>query len=109
MKGDHLGEFEELVLLTIAVLFDDAYGIAIQHELKERCGRSVTISTVHAALYRLKKKGFVDSRYGDVTPERGGKRKLLFKVTQAGEGVLARSKEMRNNLWNAIPNPAFGQ
>ena len=109
MKGDHLGEFEELVLLTIAMLYDDAYGIGIQKELKEKCGRSVTISTVHAALYRLKKKGFIASRYGEVTPERGGKRKMLFKVTQEGEGVLTRSREMREKLWKAIPKLAFGQ
>ncbi len=102
-----MGEFEELVLLTIAVLFDDSYGIGIQHELKERCGRGVTISTVHAALYRLKKKGFVDSRYGEVTPERGGKRKLLFRVTKSGEAALKKSKEMRNGLWQAIPKLAF--
>ena len=108
MKGDHLGEFEELVLLTIAVLFDDAYGIAIQRELKDRCDRKVTISTVHAALYRLKKKGYAESRYGEVTPERGGKRKLLFRVTRAGEYALKRSKQMRNGLWQEIPNPAFG-
>ncbi len=109
MKGDHLGEFEELTLLTIAVLFDDAYGVAIQKELKERCNRAVTISTVHAVMYRLKNKGYVDSRYGDITPERGGRRKLLFRVTKEGERALARSKEMRNSLWNAIPKPAFGQ
>lgn len=108
MRGDHLGEFEELILLTIAVLYDDAYGVAIQAELKSRCNRSVTISTVHAALYRLKRKGYVDSRYGDVTPERGGKRKLLFRVTPAGEKALTLSKEMRNGLWQAIPKPAFG-
>lgn len=108
MKGEHLGEFEELVLLTVAVLYDDAYGVAIQRDLKTRCDRFVTISTVHAALYRLKKKGFVDSRYGEVTPERGGKRKLLFRVTRAGEKVLVKSKEMRNGLWRAIPKPAFG-
>lgn len=109
MRGEHLGEFEELVLLTIAVLFDDAYGVGIQHELKVRCRRKVTISTVHAALYRLKKKGFVDSRYGDVTPERGGKRKLLFRVTRSGEAALKKSMEMRNDLWRAIPKLAFGQ
>lgn len=109
MKGDHLGEFEELTLLTIAVLFDDAYGVAIQKELKTRCNRVVTISTVHAVMYRLKKKGFVESRYGEVTPERGGRRKLLFKVTKEGERALARSKDMRNGLWKAIPKPAFGQ
>ncbi|MCE7993666.1 MAG: PadR family transcriptional regulator, partial [Roseivirga sp.] len=79
MKGDHLGEFEELTLLTIAVLFDDAYGVAIQKELKSRCNRVVTISTVHAVMYRLKKKGFVDSRYGDITPERGGEGTVIFQ------------------------------
>ena len=107
MKGTHLGEFEELVLLTVAVLYDNAYGVAVQKEIKDRSGRSVTISTVHAALKRLGQKGFVQSKYGGASPQRGGRRKLLFQVTLAGKKALKTSKELRNNLWKDIPELAF--
>ncbi len=109
MKGTNLGEFEELVLLTIAVLYDAAYGVAIQKELQARCNRSSTISTIHSTLQRLEKKGFVVSRYDGATPTRGGRRKHLFKVTTAGEKALTEAKEMRNQLWNAISPIAFNQ
>lgn len=107
MKGTHLGEFEELVLLIVAVLFDNAYGIAVQEEIAKRSGRKVTISTVHSALHRLDKKGYVTSRYGEATATRGGRRKLLFTVTPAGEGVLSHSRKLRNDLWESIPEIAF--
>ena len=107
MKGTHLGEFEELVLLTVAVLYDNAYGVAVQQEIKERSGRSVTISTVHAALKRLEQKGYARSEYGKATPQRGGRRKLLFQVTIAGKSALENSKTLRNNLWNDISARAF--
>lgn len=107
MKGTHLGEFEELVLLIVAVLYDNAYGIAVQEEIAKRSGRKVTISTVHSALHRLDKKGYVTSRYGEATATRGGRRKLLFTVTPAGEGVLNQSRKLRNDLWESIPEIAF--
>ena len=107
MKGTQLGEFEELVLLTVAVLFDNAYGVAVQKEIKERTGRKVTISTVHVALKRLEKKGFAQSRYSDATPQRGGRKKLLFHVTMAGKNALEINRELRNNLWNDISTTAF--
>jgi DNA-binding PadR family transcriptional regulator len=107
MKGTNLGELEELVLLTVAVLYDNAYGVAIQKEIKERSGRSVTISTVHAALKRLEQKGYTRSEYGKAAPQRGGRRKLLFQVTMKGKKALEISKELRNNLWNDIPSMAF--
>ena len=109
MKGTHLGEFEELVLLTVAVLYDNAYGVAIQKEIHHRSGRSVTISTVHASLKRLEQKEYVQSQYGEATPQRGGRRKLLFQVTMAGKKALETSKELRNNLWRDIPALAFSQ
>ena len=84
MKGTNIGELEELVLLVVANLFDNAYGIAIKHEIEEKCNRSITISTVHNVLQRLQEKDYLESRYSDPTPERGGKRKLLFRVTPAG-------------------------
>lgn len=108
MKGTQLGELEELVLLTVAALYDDAYGIAIMNEIKERAKRSISISTVHAVLKRLEDKGFMSSRYDGATPERGGRRKHLFRVTASGEKALKNSREIRNELWDQIPKVAFG-
>ena len=108
MRGTHIGEFEELVLLTVAILYDNAYGVAIREEIKERCNRRVTISTIHATLQRLEKKGFLHSRYDGATPSRGGRRKHLFTVTVAGEKALVQARNMRNELWDAIPDLAFG-
>jgi PadR family transcriptional regulator, regulatory protein PadR len=107
MKGTNLGELEELVLLVVGVLFDDAYGVAVQEELMERCGRKATLSTIHVALHRLEEKGFLDSRLDGATNERGGRRKLLFRVTRSGQKALAASRELRNELWRAIPKTAF--
>jgi len=107
MKGTHLGEFEELILLTVAVLYDNAYGVAVQKEINNRTGRKVTISTVHSALKRLEKKGFAKSQYGEATPQRGGRRKLLFLVTMAGKNALETNRALRNNLWNDISTTAF--
>ena len=107
MKGTQLGEFEELVLLTVAVLYDEAYGVAIREEIEKHCNRSPSISTIHSTLHRLEGKGFVVSRYDGATPKRGGRRKHLFRVTPAGEGALIQSREMRNNLWGLIPKLAF--
>ena len=103
MKGTNLGELEELILLSTAALFDNAYGVAIQKEIKDKCNRSITISTVHAALARLEQKGFLSSRYDGVTPERGGRRKHLFKVTKSGQQALEQMKKQRDSFWDVIP------
>lgn len=107
MKGTHLGELEEIALLVVANLFDTAYGIVIKQEIEEKCNRTITISTVHNVLQRLSEKDFLESRYSDPTPERGGKRKLLFRVTKAGQEALETSKSMRDRLWSGIPKVAF--
>ncbi len=107
MKGTQLGELEEVVLLVVANLYDNAYGLVIKLEIEDKCNRSITISTVHNVLQRLSEKGFLDSRYSDPTPERGGKRKLLYKVTKSGQLALEKSKDMRNALWSGIPKVAF--
>ncbi len=109
MKGTNLGELEEIVLLVVANLFDNAYGILIKQEIEEKCNRTITISTVHNVLQRLNEKDFLESRYSDPTPERGGKRKLLFRVTKAGQAALKTSRSMRETLWSGIPNVAFDQ
>lgn len=107
MKGTNLGELEELIMLTVAMLFDDAYGVAIQDTIKEKSNRTISISTVHSVLYRLADKGYVSSRYDGATSERGGRRKHLFRVTVAGQKALEQSRLLRNNMWNAIPKVAF--
>lgn len=107
MKGTNLGEFEELVLLTVGILYDNAYSVAIQHELNQQTNRKVSISSVHAAVYRLEEKGLLNSRMGDMSSERGGKRKRLFTISQAGKEALEKASELRNRMRNQIPEIAF--
>lgn len=111
MKRTYLGEFEEIVLLTVAVLGQGAYGVAITDELDRQTGRAVSISAVHAALHRLEEKGMLSSHMGDATAERGGRRKRLFSVTALGSRTLQEVREQRNRLWDSIAPqslPAFG-
>ena len=107
MGRSYLGEFEELVLLTVAVLEGQAYGVTIAAELKQRTSRTISLSGVHIALYRLEEKGFVRSELGGATAARGGRRKRLFTITTAGKRTLTDMREVRNELWNAIPNPSW--
>jgi DNA-binding PadR family transcriptional regulator len=102
MRRNYLGEFEELILLTVAVLHDCAYGAAITDELEHQTGRSVSLSAVHAALQRLEEKGMLRSVLGEATMERGGRRKRLFSVTAQGSQALQNVREMRNKLWDSI-------
>lgn len=108
MKGTHIGEFQELVLLTVGILYDDAYGVSIKDEIEQQTGRSVTLSTVHAALNRLEDKGFLASRRGGDTEARGGRPKRLFQITAYGKQALEESRMMRNRLWGLIPRVAWG-
>jgi DNA-binding PadR family transcriptional regulator len=107
MKGTNLGEFEELVLLTIAALISEAYSVAICDELEKHTGRKTKLGVVHAVLNRLEEKGMVKSRLGDATSVRGGKRKRYYSVTSAGKASLIKSKEVRDQLWSIIPEMAL--
>ena len=107
MKGTNLGEFEELVLLTIASLVNDAYSVAICDELEKHTGRSAKLGVVHAVLNRLEEKGFVKSKLGEATSARGGKRKRYYSVTNTGKAALIKSKELRDQLWSIIPEMAL--
>lgn len=107
MKGTNLGEFEELVLLTVGILYDNAYSVAIQRELNKQTDRKVSISSVHAAVYRLEEKGLLNSRMGDMSSERGGKRKRIFTISQSGKVALETANELRNRMRNQIPEIAF--
>lgn len=103
MKGTYLGEFEELVLLTVGILNDDAYGLAITDELETRTKRNVTLSSVHKSLVRLEEKGFLKSHIGGATKERGGRAKKLYQLTNSGKNALHESKSLRNSMWNDVP------
>lgn len=107
MKGTYLGEFEELVLLTVGILYDDAYGLAILDELEKQSGRNVMISSVHKSLVRLEEKGYLKSRMGGATETRGGREKRLYSLTAAGTKVLSQSRELRNAMWKQVPKIAF--
>lgn len=105
----NLGEFEEVVLLTVAILYGEAYGIAIIEEMEKRLGRKVSIGSLQTVLRRLEKKGYLTSEFGEATKVRGGKRKRYFTVTKYGKKVLAEAKEQRLGLWNAIPKIVFDE
>ena len=107
MKGNHLGEFEELVLLIVGVLCDHAYGVSVAEEIEKQTGRGVSLSAVHTALYRLEEKGFITSAVGGATPQRGGRRKRLYTITTAGRASLREVRLMRNRLWDMIPPPSL--
>lgn len=103
MKRVYLGEFEELILLIVAIMEGEAYGVGVMMALKDQSGRVVNISAVHAALRRLEDKGFVTSKWSDATAERGGRRKRQFSITAEGRTALEHVRDIRIKLWNQIP------
>ncbi len=98
----YLGELEELILLMVALLNKEAYGFSITETLKKQTGRSFTLSAVHAVLHRLEEKGFVKSKMGGASAERGGRRKRMFTLTSHGSRVLEELRDSRNQIWNLI-------
>ncbi len=108
MASDTLGEFEELVLLTVAAQHDQAYGVSIKEGLEDELTREYNISAVHVALKRMEKKGFVQSRYGGITSERGGRRKKFYVITAFGKKMLDRQYHTRYSLYHKIPDISFG-
>jgi len=107
MKGTNLGEFEELVLLTVGILHDEAYSIAIASEITKVTKRDVSFAVVHSALNRLEEKGYVDSKLGGATKDRGGRSKRMFSISAAGKKALLRAKTQRDELWSMIPKVVF--
>lgn len=103
MKRAFLGELEEVVLLTAAALQQQAYCALITQTIEEQMARSISFPTVHTTLQRLEEKGFVSSRMGGATTERGGRQKRLFTVTVAGQRALMECREVRSQLWGQIP------
>ncbi len=108
MKETRLGEFEEVILLLVGILGDDAYSFKIAEEFESQTGRAVSIGATHSTLNRLEKKGFLKSEMGEPSAVRGGRRKRIYEITAYGERVLQAAKELRMNLWNQYPGLAFG-
>jgi PadR family transcriptional regulator PadR len=102
VKGDRLGEFEELLLLSLQALHDATYVVPVQQFLERTAGRPVSLGAVYAALDRLELKGLVRSSMGEATPERGGKSKRLFSVTREGKRMVQDVRRVREAIWRAI-------
>lgn len=103
MQRTHLGEFEELVLLIIGALQEEAYSMSIRTELGKSADRKPSIGALHAALNRLEDKGFITSYEGGATSERGGRRKRFYEITLAGKEALKSSYELRSTWYKLIP------
>jgi DNA-binding PadR family transcriptional regulator len=108
MKRNSIGEFEEIVLLVTASLEDDAYGVTITNGIERQTGRSVGFNTVHTTLQRLEEKGFIVSKMGGATAERGGRRKRYFRITALGSRTLREQKILRERLWKELPAKVLG-
>lgn len=109
MKEQSLGEFEELVLLLVAALHDEAYGVAILESLEDNLKKKVNISAIHVALKRMEDKGFVKSRFGGITEDRGGRRKKFYVITALGKRMLDNQYALRTSIYQQIPKISFSR
>lgn len=107
MKKYQLGEFEEVVILTVGVLYDQAYGVSIKKEIETRLKRKVSMGALHTALKRMEDKGYLKSREGDATEERAGRPKKFFQITALGKKAIEYTRSTRNELWKSIPDIAI--
>ena len=106
-KRENLGEFEQIVLLAVFRLRGNAYGVPIRREISDRAGRDVSLGAVYTTLDRLERKGFVSSREGEPTPERGGRAKRFFRIEAPGIRALNESRETMDRMWDGlVPNGA---
>jgi PadR family transcriptional regulator, regulatory protein PadR len=103
MKETRLGEFEEVLLLLVGILGEEAYAFKMADEFESQTGRSVSIGAVHSTLDRLEGKGFLNSEMGNATAERGGRRKRIFKITALGKKILKDSRDFKVSLWSQYP------
>ena len=107
MKKYQLGEFEEIVILTIGVLYKEAYGVAIKDEIETRLSRKVSMGAMHSALVRMEDKGYIKSFNGEATEDRMGRPKKYYQITALGKKAMEYSKDTRNELWRSIPKVAL--
>jgi PadR family transcriptional regulator, regulatory protein PadR len=102
-KRDSLGGFELQVLLAVMRLGDEAYGVPIADTIEEASGREVAAGSIYITLDRLESKGFVTSRLGESTPERGGRAKTYFQVTAQGVRAVRAAQRTLVKLWTDVP------
>ncbi|MEI9921468.1 MAG: PadR family transcriptional regulator [Bacteroidota bacterium] len=102
MRKTKLGEFEELVLLTVVSLQQDAYGVEIKRTLEKRMKTKLSVGSIQSALKRMEEKGFLTSEFGEATLRRGGKRKRIYSATTYAHRVLSEMKQIRSSLWDSI-------
>ena len=103
MKKYQLGEFEEVVILTIGILNNQAYSVSIKDEIESRLSRTVSFGALHTALKRLEEKGYLRSYAGESSEERAGRPRQYFEITAMGKKAMLYAKETRDELWKAIP------
>ena len=101
-RREHLGEFEQIVLLAVLRLGDDAYGVPIRLEIERRTGRSLTVGALYRTLDRLEAKGYVASSFGDPTPERGGRSRRYFRMRPLGLRTLRASRDALAAMWEGL-------
>ena len=99
---DYLGEFEHIIVLALLRLEDRAYGVTVRQEIELRIKREVSIGAVYATLDRLESKGYVKSRRGDPTPERGGRSKRFFRVTAKGVTAVNRTQRALQTMTKGL-------
>ena len=109
MPRDHLGEFEQIVLLAILRLGDNAYGVPVRQEIEKRTGRSLTVGALYRTFDRLQDKGYLTSFFSDPTPERGGRAKRHFRTTSRGLRVVRETQQSLVKLWRGIPQLKGGE
>ncbi len=107
MKKYQLGEFEEVVMLTVGILYKEAYGVSIKKEIENRLNRNVSVGALQTALKRLEDKGYLKSYDGEATEERAGRPKKYFQITALGKRAMEHTKATRDELWSAIPKIAL--
>jgi PadR family transcriptional regulator, regulatory protein PadR len=103
MIETRLGEFEEVILLLVGILEEEAYALRIANEFEQQTNRQISIGAVHATLTRLEEKGFVKSKMGEATAERGGRRKRIYTINAYGRRALEEAFDFRHSLWKQYP------
>ncbi|MCI0436179.1 MAG: PadR family transcriptional regulator [Gemmatimonadetes bacterium] len=101
-RGDYLGEFEQVVLLAVARLEGEGYGVTIRREIERRTGRRASLGAVYATLVRLESKGLIDSREGESTSVRGGRSKRHYRLQLAGARALRATRGMLDRMWEGV-------
>jgi DNA-binding PadR family transcriptional regulator len=107
MKETRIGDFEEVILLLVGILEEEAYAYKIAEEFKSQTGRLASIGSVHSTMDRLTTKGFLTSEMGQPSTNRGGRRKRIYTITASGQLVLKKSKEFKTSLWEQYPALSF--